>query len=40
MLTQIKTAFNRSQSTILQDVAGVASLIVILMVALHLPVGY
>ena len=40
MLTQIKTAFNRSQSTILQDAAGVASLVVILMVVLHLPVGF
>lgn len=40
MLTQIKTAFSRSHTTILQDVAGVASLVVILMVALHLPVGF
>ncbi len=40
MLTQIKTVFSRSQSTILQDAAGVASLVVILMVALHLPVGF
>ena len=40
MLTQIKTAINRSQSTILQDAAGVVSLVVMLMVALHLPVGF
>jgi len=40
MLTQIKTAFNRSQATILQDVAGAASLVVILMVGLYLPVGF
>lgn len=40
MLTQIKTAFNRSQSTILQDAIGVVSLVIILMVALHLPVGF
>jgi hypothetical protein len=39
MLTQIKTVFSRSQSTILQDAAGVMSLVVILVVALHLPVG-
>ena len=36
MLTQIKTVFSRSQSTILQDAVGVMSLVVILMVALHL----
>ncbi|WP_299896958.1 hypothetical protein [uncultured Ruegeria sp.] len=40
MLTQIKTVFGRSQSTILQDAVGVMSLVVILMVALHLPVGF
>ncbi len=40
MLAQIKTVFSRSQSTILQDAAGVASLAVMLMVALHLPVGF
>ncbi len=40
MLTQIKTAFSRSHTTILQDFAGVASLVVMLMVALHLPVGF
>ncbi|WP_298383198.1 hypothetical protein [Ruegeria sp.] len=40
MLTQIKTAFSRSQATILQDAAGVASLVVMLVVALHLPLGF
>ena len=40
MLTQIKTAFNRSQSTILQDAAGAVSLVVMLVVALHLPTGF
>ncbi|SHE67399.1 hypothetical protein SAMN05444279_10622 [Ruegeria intermedia] len=40
MLSQIKTAISRSQSTLLQDAAGAASLIVMLMVALHLPVGF
>ena len=40
MLTQIKTAFYRSQSTILQDAAGAVSLIVMLVVALHLPAGF
>ncbi|WP_299660217.1 hypothetical protein [uncultured Ruegeria sp.] len=40
MLTQIKTAFSRSQSTILQDAAGAVSLIVMLVVALHLPSGF
>ncbi|MCX8954713.1 hypothetical protein OU790_14890 [Ruegeria sp. NA] len=40
MLTQIKTAFSRAQSTILQDAVGVLSLVVMLMVALHLPVGF
>ncbi|WP_272871495.1 hypothetical protein [Ruegeria lacuscaerulensis] len=37
MLTQIKTAISRSQSTLLQDAVGAVSLIVMLMVALHLP---
>ena len=37
MLTQIKTALIRSQSTLLQDAVGAASLLVMLMVALHLP---
>ncbi len=37
MLTQIKTAIARSQSTLLQDAIGAVSLAVMLMVALHLP---
>ncbi|WP_268745975.1 hypothetical protein [Ruegeria halocynthiae] len=37
MLTQIKTILNRSHSTILQDAVGAGSLVVMLMVALHLP---
>ena len=40
MLTQIKTAFSRSQATILQDAVGAVSLVVILVVALHLPTGF
>ena len=40
MLTQIKTAFSRSQATILQDALGAVSLIVMLVVALHLPTGF
>lgn len=37
MMIQLKTAFYRSQNTLLQDAAGVAALVVILVVALHLP---
>ncbi|WP_272871073.1 hypothetical protein [Ruegeria lacuscaerulensis] len=37
MLTQIKTAISRSHATLLQDAAGAVSLVVILMVALHVP---
>ncbi len=37
MLNQIKTALTRSQNTLLQDAAGAASLVVMLVVALHLP---
>lgn len=37
MLTQIKTALHRSQDTLIQDALGAVSLVVILMVALHLP---
>ncbi|MFY2826511.1 hypothetical protein [Ruegeria sp. MALMAid1280] len=37
MLTQIKTAISRSQSTLVQDAVGAVSLVVMLMVALHLP---
>ena len=40
MLTQIKTAFYRSQSTILEDATGAVALVVILVVALHLPAGF
>lgn len=40
MLSQIKTAFTRSQSTFLQDAAGAVSLVVMLVVALHLPSGF
>ncbi len=37
MLNQIKIALIRSRETLLQDMIGAASLVVILMVALHLP---
>jgi len=37
MLRQIKTALTRSQDTLLQDAVGAASLVVILVVALHVP---
>lgn len=37
MLSQIKTALNASRDTLIQDAIGVASLAVILIVALHLP---
>ncbi|MEX0329734.1 MAG: hypothetical protein AB3N07_13500 [Ruegeria sp.] len=40
MLTQIKTAFTRSQATFLQDAVGAVSLVVMLVVALHLPMGF
>lgn len=40
MLTQIKTAFSRSQATLVQDAAGALSLVVMLVVALHLPAGF
>ncbi len=40
MLTQIKTAFCRSQQTLLQDLVGVVSLVVMLVVALHVPSGF
>ncbi|WP_256367812.1 MULTISPECIES: hypothetical protein [unclassified Ruegeria] len=40
MLTQIKSAFSRSQATFIQDAAGAVSLVVILMVALHMPTGF
>ncbi len=37
MLKQIKTAFRDSQATVLQDAAGAAALVVMLLVCLHLP---
>ncbi|MCU9837561.1 MULTISPECIES: hypothetical protein [Ruegeria] len=37
MVTQIKNVLSRSQGTLLQDAIGAASLMVMLMVALHLP---
>lgn len=37
MINDVKTAFHRSSSTILQDAAGATALIVILIVGLHLP---
>lgn len=37
MLNQIRTAFHRSRNTLAQDAAGAASLVVMLLVALHLP---
>lgn len=37
MIEQIKNTFEYSPSTLLEDALGAASLIVILVVALHLP---
>lgn len=37
MMIQLKTAIARSQNTLLQDAAGLAAVLVILVVALHLP---
>ena len=37
MLTEIKSALSRSQATLLQDALGAASLVVMLIAALHLP---
>ncbi|WP_303048849.1 hypothetical protein [Phaeobacter sp. HF9A] len=37
MATQLKSVLRNSQSTLLQDAAGAASLVVMLVVALHLP---
>ena len=36
-LSQIKAIVSRSQNTLLQDAAGAAALVVMLMVGLHLP---
>ncbi len=38
MLDQIKTAATRSRDTLFQDAIGVAALIVMLLVGLHMPV--
>lgn len=37
MLNQIKNAANASRDTLLQDALGAAALVVMLIVALHLP---
>jgi len=37
MLTQIKTALDRSRDTLLQDTVGVTALVIMLLVGLHLP---
>ncbi|MEO9778168.1 MAG: hypothetical protein ABJO75_25480 [Sedimentitalea sp.] len=37
MMSQIKTVFRRTQDTLLQDAIGAGALVVMLMVALHLP---
>ena len=36
-MTEIRNAFTRSRATLAQDAAGVAALVVMLLVALHLP---
>ncbi len=38
MMTQLKATFRRSQNTLLQDAAGLAAVLTIMAVALHLPV--
>ena len=40
MYKQIKTAYIRSQDTLLQDAIGAVSIVLILLVALHLPSFY
>lgn len=37
MIARIKTTFHRSQNTLLQDAAGMIALVIIMVVALHLP---
>lgn len=37
MMIQLKNTFRRSQNTLLQDAAGLAAVLVIMVVALHLP---
>ncbi|MEY8827580.1 hypothetical protein AB9K34_04050 [Sedimentitalea sp. XS_ASV28] len=40
MMNQIRTALRRTQDTLLQDAIGAGALVVMLVVALHLPGGY
>lgn len=40
MMSQIKTVFHRAQDTLLQDAIGAGALVVMLLVALHLPGVY
>lgn len=37
MMTQIRTTYRRSHATLLQDGLGAAALVIMLIVALHLP---
>ncbi|MFT5343425.1 MAG: hypothetical protein ACI9BH_002644 [Paracoccaceae bacterium] len=37
MMIQLKNTFRRSQNTLLQDAAGLAAMLIIMFVALHLP---
>ncbi|WP_255625604.1 hypothetical protein [Sedimentitalea arenosa] len=37
MICQLKSAFQRSRPTLLQDAAGAGALVIMLLVALHLP---
>lgn len=37
MLNQIRNVYHRSQDTLVQDVLGAAALVVMLLVALHMP---
>jgi len=37
MMNDIKTSFHRAHANFLQDAAGVAALVIMLVVALHLP---
>ena len=39
MLDQIKTAARRSHNTLLYDAAGALALVVMLLAALHIPMG-
>lgn len=40
MYHEIKTALRRSRDTLVEDAAGAAALVVMLLVALHLPGGF